>query len=109
MLKTIGRIIKVFSSNSHILMKKLNLLKKLNGCNINSGYILITVMSLVYRNSIQTAKSQIFKHIPRIRINLDGLLFQSGNFRNEVQSSFAFFFLQFQRNTTDGALINTAH
>ena len=66
-------------------------------------------MSLVYGNTVKTAKAQRLEHITGVGVNLDGFLLQSRNFGNKVQSSFSFFFLQFQRDTVDGTLGNTTH
>ena len=60
-------------------------------------------------NAIQIAKPQTFQHITSIGIDLDRVLFECGHFGNEIQSTFAFFFLQFQRNTTHGAFGNPSH
>lgn len=72
-------------------------------------YISLVAARLVDSNSIQASKAQTFQHISGIRINLDGLSLQSRNLGYEIQSSLSLFFLQFQRNTTDGSLGNSAH
>ena len=64
---------------------------------------------MVDSNSIQASESKGFKHVSCIGVNLDGLLLQSRNFRDKVQSAFTFFFLQLKRNTSDGSLGNSSH
>lgn len=66
-------------------------------------------MSLVDRNPIEASKAQRLQHVSCVRVDLDRLLFQRRNFRDKVQSSFTFFLLQLQGNTTDRALGNTTH
>merc|ERR1712176_1339983 len=56
---------------------------------------LIAVVTLVHGNTVQTSKSKRFEHVSRVGVDLNSFLLQSRNFRNEVQSTFTFFFLQF--------------
>lgn len=69
----------------------------------------LIAMSLVDSNAMQATKAQRFKHITGVGVDLDGFLLQGRNFWNKVQSSFSFFFLQFQRDTTDRSLGNATH
>ena len=70
---------------------------------------LIAVVPLVDSNSVQVSKSKRFKHVPCIRVDLDCLLLQRRNFRDEIQSAFTLFFLQLKGNASDGSLGNSSH
>jgi hypothetical protein len=72
-------------------------------------YHLFAGVCLVDSNAIQVSVAQSLQKVACIGVNLDGLLFQGRNLRDKVQSSFALLFLQFQGDTTDGSLGDTAH
>ena len=67
------------------------------------------IASLVDSNSVEASESKRFKHIPCIRVDLDGFLLQGRNFRDKVQSALTLFFLQLERDTSDGSLGNSSH
>ena len=66
-------------------------------------------MRLVDRNAVKAAESQVLEHVPSVRVDLNGFLLQCGDLRHEIQSSLALFLLQFQRNTPNRSLGNSAH
>jgi hypothetical protein len=61
------------------------------------------------RNTGEVAISQTFQQISGIWIDLDRFLFESADFRNEVQSSLTLFLLQLQGDATNRAFRNAPH